>query len=395
MPDTPLFPGVFLEEVATGVRTIEGVATSVAAFVGTFPQGPLDRPVQVLSLADFGRVFGDPDEASAACDGVRRFFLNGGTAAYVVRVGAATAAALCGARADGTGLFALDSVDLFNVLCLPAAADLPPAELRAVYTAAAAYCEERRAFLLVDVPEIVRDAAAMAAWIAENEALRHRNAAVYFPRLRVADPSRPGPPREVAASGALAGLYARNDVVRGVWKAPGGTDLPLRGVEEPAATLTDGEGTALASLGVNALRRLPGSDTVVAWGARTLAGADSQASDWKYVPVRRLALFLEESVRRGTERAVFEPNAEPLWAEVRRRVGAFLHDLFRQGAFQGRTPQEAYVVRCGSDTMTQEDIDRGMVNVEIGFAPLRPAEFVVIRIGQWRGARARPYQPIP
>ncbi len=394
MPGTPIYPGVFLEEVATGVRSIEGVATSVAAFVGTFPQGPLDRPVQVLSLADFVRVFGDPDEACAACDSVRRFFLNGGTAAYVVRVGAASAAALCGARADGTGLFALYSVDLFNLLCLPTAANLPPAELRAVYTAAAAYCEERRAFLLVDIPETVRDAAAMAAWIGENETLRHRNAAVYFPRLRVADPQRSGPPREVAASGALAGLYARSDVARGVWKAPGGTALPLRGVEEPAHALTDGESATLAALGVNGLRTVLDHGTV-AWGARTLAGTDAAASDWKYVPVRRLALYLEESVYRGTEWVVFEPNAEPLWAEVRRRVGAFLHDLFRQGAFQGSVPGEAYAVRCGRNTMSQEDIDRGIVNIEIGFAPLRPAELVFIRIGQWRGARARPYQPIP
>ncbi|HEX5757585.1 MAG TPA: phage tail sheath subtilisin-like domain-containing protein [Thermoanaerobaculia bacterium] len=392
MPGTPIYPGVFLEEVATGVRSIEGVATSVAAFVGTFPQGPLDRPVQVLSLADFVRVFGDPDEACAACDGVRRLFLNGGTAAYVVRVAAATAAALCGTRADGTGLFALDSVDLFNLLCLPAAADLPPAELRAVYTAAAAYCEERRAFLLIDVPETVRDAAAMAVWIGENEALRHRNAAAYFPRLRVADDS--GRPRKVAASGALAGLYARSDVARGVWKAPGGTALPLRGVEEPAHALTDGESATLAALGVNGLRTVLDHGTV-AWGARTLAGTDAAASDWKYVPVRRLALYLEESVYRGTEWVVYEPDAEPLWAEVRRRVGAFLHDLFRRGAFQGSTPGEAYAVRCGRDTVSQEDIDRGIVNIEVGFAPLRPAEFVVIRIGQWRGARTRPYQPIP
>ncbi|HVF59188.1 MAG TPA: phage tail sheath C-terminal domain-containing protein [Thermoanaerobaculia bacterium] len=392
MPGTPSFPGVFLEEVATGARSIEGVATSVAAFVGTFPQGPLDRPVQVLSLADVGRVFGDLDGASAACHGVQQFFVNGGAAAYVVRVGAATAAALCGVRADGTGLFALDSVDLVNLLCLPEAADLPLAELRAVYTAAAAYCEERHALLLLDPPGSVCDAAAMRAWIVENDALRHRNAALYFPRLRPADPPGQGASREVAASGALAGLFARNDVVRAVWKAPAGTGLALRGVEEPAAALSDGESTALASLGVNALRRLPGSDT---WGARTLAGIDTQASDWKYVPVRRLALYLEESVYRGTEWVVFEPNAEPLWAEVRRRVGAFLHDLFRQGAFQGSVPGEAYAVRCGRNTMSQEDIDRGIVNIEIGFAPLRPAELVFIRIGQWRGARARPYQPIP
>ncbi len=389
MPGTPIYPGVFLEEVATGVRTIEGVATSVAAFVGTFPQGPLDRPVQVLSLADFVRVFGDPDEACLVCDAVRRFFLNGGTAAYVVRVAAATAAALSGTRADGTGLFALYSVDLFNVLCLPEAADLPPAEMRAVYTAAAAYCEERRAFLLVDIPESVRDAAAMQAWVAENEALRHRNAAVYFPRLRV-----PGRPRDVAASGALAGLYARSDVVRGAWKAPGGTALPLRGGEEPAHALTERDGATLAALGVNGLRTVLDHGTV-AWGARTLAGTDAQGSEWKYVPVRRFALYLEESICRGTQWAVFEPNAEPLWDEVRRRAGEFLHDLFRQGAFQGSTPGEAYYARCGRDTMTQEEIDRGVVNIEIGFAPTRPAEFVVIRIGQWRGARARAYQPIP
>jgi phage tail sheath protein FI len=124
----------------------------------------------------------------------------------------------------------------------------------------------------------------------------------------------------------------------------------------------------------------------VSWGARTARGADVMADDYKYVPVRRLALFLEESLFRGTQWAVFEPNDEPLWAQIRLNLGAFMHTLFAQGAFQGRTPREAYFVKCDSETTTQNDIDLGRVNIVVGFAPLKPAEFVIIQIQQIAGA---------
>ena len=149
-------------------------------------------------------------------------------------------------------------------------------------------------------------------------------------------------------------------------------------------SLTDAENGVLNPLGLNCFRVFPVYGHVC-WGARTLEGSDQQASEWKYIPVRRLALFLEESLYRGTKWVVFEPNDEPLWAQIRLNVGAFMHTLFRQGAFQGKTPQEAYFVKCDKETTTQEDIDRGIVNILVGFAPLKPAEFVVIKISQKAG----------
>ena len=169
-----------------------------------------------------------------------------------------------------------------------------------------------------------------------------------------------------------------------MWKAPAGTDAVLRGVQALDVVLTDPENGVLNPLGMNCLRNLPAFGPVV-WGARTLRGSDQLASEWKYIPVRRLALFLEESLYRGTQWVVFEPNDEPLWAQIRLNVGAFMNNLFRQGAFQGRTPREAYLVKCDAESTTQNDINLGIVNIIVGFAPLKPAEFVIIKIQQLAG----------
>jgi hypothetical protein len=179
----------------------------------------------------------------------------------------------------------------------------------------------------------------------------------------------------------MAGIIARTDAQRGVWKAPAGTEASLRGVRELSYKMTDNDNGRLNPLGINALRTFPVIGRV-AWGARTTAGADQLASEWKYTPVRRLALYIEESLYRGTQWAVFEPNDKPLWAQLRKSVGGFMQTLFRQGAFQGATPSEAYLVKCDSETTTQADIDRGIVNIVVGFAPLKPAEFVIIKIRQ-------------
>jgi hypothetical protein len=188
----------------------------------------------------------------------------------------------------------------------------------------------------------------------------------------------------VGASGTIAGLYARTDATRGVWKAPAGIEAALRNVPDLDYRLTDPENGQLNPLGFNCLRTF---DVIgnVCWGARTLVGADQLASEWKYVPVRRIALFIEESLFRGTQWVVFEPNDEPLWAQIRLNVGAFMQNLFRQGAFQGTTPRQAYLVKCDAETTTQNDINLGVVNILVGFAPLKPAEFVIIRIQQLAG----------
>ena len=214
--------------------------------------------------------------------------------------------------------------------------------------------------------------------------MRHRNAALFYPRLKTPDPLDEFRLHDRGASGTIAGLFARIDSSRGVWKAPAGTEAALRNVSELDDVLTDQENGTLNPLAINCLRNFPIFGNVC-WGARTLEGSDQQASEWKYIPVRRLALFLEESLFRGLKWVVFEPNDEPLWSQIRLNVGAFMQNLFRQGAFQGKTPAEAYFVKCDKETTTQNDIDLGIVNVVVGFAPLKPAEFVIIKIQQMAG----------
>lgn len=279
------------------------------------------------------------------------------------------------------GLYSLDKADLFNILCLPPSApagDLPDG----LWSTALDLCHRRRAFLLVDPPR-ERRVADIADWLGtlglSGEAAR--SAALYFPRIRRSDPLRDGTTGEFVPCGAVAGVMARTDATRGVWKAPAGVDSGLTGVSGLVLPMSDADSGRLNPKGINGLRTFPQAGTVV-WGARTLRGADALADDYAYVPVRRLALFLEETLYRGTQWVVFEPNDEPLWSQIRTSLSAFLQDLFRQGAFQGRTPREAYFVACDGETTTQYDIDRGVVNVLVGFAPLKPAEFVVIGIQQ-------------
>jgi uncharacterized protein len=290
-----------------------------------------------------------------------------------------------------TGLHALDDVDLFNILCIPRAVALdtgPPwTNFQAVTSAASAYCRQRRAFLAVDIPPVVAGVQAMQTWMAQNSTLRDNNAAVYFPRIMIPDPLNQNRLRNVGASGTIAGLYAQTDVNRGVWKAPAGTEAVLRNVSQLAYNLTDDENGVLNPLGINSLRSFPIYGNIC-WGARTLNGADVIASEWKYIPVRRLALFLEESLYRSLKWVVFEPNDEPLWAQIRLNVTAFMQDLFRQGAFQGSTPQQAYLVKCDGETTTPTDQNNGIVNIIVGFAPLKPAEFVIIQIRQLAGQLA-------
>ena len=252
---------------------------------------------------------------------------------------------------------------LFNLLVVPGD---PPAGVAA---AAVSLAEERGAICILDPP---------AAWATVDQAVagasasafpRSPNTAMYFPRL-----AGPGPARGPA--GAVAGVFARSDVLRGVWAAPAGVEAALRWVEELSVPVSDAENGRLNPLGVNCLRNFAGAGPVV-WGART---TDDTGADWKYVNVRRTALFLEQSLSRGLEWAVFEPNDEPLWGRIRAEAGAFFDDLFHRRAFAGSTPRDAYFVKCDRDTIRQDDIDTGVVNVVVGFAPARPGEFVRLTI---------------
>ncbi|MGH7059030.1 MAG: phage tail sheath family protein [Stellaceae bacterium] len=292
-----------------------------------------------------------------------------------------------------TGLYALQRVDLFNLLSIPdatrAAAGNPSAldtsvDPNSIYAAAISLCRDRRAMLLVDPPPAVNDVASAVDWKTSGLTVHQENGAAFFPRLRLPDPANQYQLRTFAPSGVVAGLYARIDATRGVWKAPAGTEATLTGVQGVVYKLNDLENGVLNPLGLNCARIFPIYGPVM-WGARTLVGSDAEASQWKYVPVRRLALYIEESLYRSTKWAVFEPNDEPLWAQLRLNIGSFMHDLFRRGAFQGSTPAQAYLVKCDKDTTTQSDIDNGIVNILVGFAPLKPAEFVVIQIQQLAG----------
>src|SRR5690606_39195899 len=249
------------------------------------------------------------------------------------------------------GLYALEQADLFNLLCIPPyrastdATDVHPG----VISAAASYFEKRRAMLIVASPKewTSKDAARESFTDDDNDAVgtRSRNAALYFPRLSLPNPLRDNQFETFAACGAVAGVFARTDGSRGVWKAPAGLDAALVGVPRLAVPLTDAENGELNPLGINCLRSMPAGGRVI-WGARTLRGADQLGDEYKYIPVRRTALYIEESLYRGLKWAVFEPNDEPLWAQIRLNVGSFMHNLFRQGAFQGSSPRDAYFVRC-------------------------------------------------
>ncbi len=293
-----------------------------------------------------------------------------------------SSAHVLGEDAPRTGMYALRNADLFNLLCLPlaswSASATSPDPL--LWNSAMTFVEEERAFLIMDPPEEWATAAAATAAVT-TFATRSDNAALYFPRVMAADPLQEGRAAEFPPCGVVAGIMARTDAQRGIWKAPAGIDATARGVVELTTKLTDVQQGTLNDFGVNAFRSFPVYGTVL-WGARTLSGANVLASEWKYVPVRRLALYLQESLYRGTQWAVFEPNDEPLWRELRLAIGSFLHGLFRQGAFAGASPAEAYFVKCDRETTTQADIDLGIVNVLVGFAPLKPAEFVILRIQQ-------------
>jgi phage tail sheath protein FI len=525
MPPTLTYPGVYIEELPSGVRTITGVATSITAFVGFALRGPVNTPTRVQSFAEFDRVFGGLWIGSTMSFSVLQFFLNGGSDALIVRaihdsgttaqqdtkatlaiggfklearnegswgsnlrvridydtrpidttipgesattlfnlsikdmatgiveafLNVATMpehpryvtrileeqSKLVRVQAPGTvpaarptdngavalgadpfanststafgtdghegtvhnetdvvpaspnkkGVYALDSADLFNLLVIP------PVLREGVLTAgsraaASTYCRDRRAIFIVDPdpswdePSDIAGGSSLTTFIAGMEP---RNAALYFPGVRMTDPLKDGATDVFPPSGVIAGVIARTDGTRGVWKAPAGQEATLAGVQALAVKLDDPANGQLNPLGVNCLRTFPAPGSVV-WGARTVAGHDRLASEWKYLPVRRTALFLEESLYRGTQWVVFEPNDVPLWAQIRLNVGAFMNTLFRQGAFAGTTPKEAYFVKCDAETTTQDDVNLGIVNIVVGFAPLKPAEFVVIKLQQMAG----------
>lgn len=520
MPVSLTYPGVYIQEIPSGVRTITGVATSISAFIGWASKGPVDKAQRIFSWQDFERYFGGLDARSLLGYAVASFFANGGTDAYVIRLvnkgdeenpdkaipatvtikvtnddkieltaknpgewgnyyriktkkrsdddkkfrlqifffdkpnpddsnesdtpvpdklGVVVESfenlsmdpndrryvqsvieeesTIMGAKVignsisppedttellkvtggkDGTVLvpntsifekyltnpegdvLPLNQVDLFNILCVPGETN------ETVLSKLEGYCRKRRAFLIVDSKEVDTFATLQNGPNSTITGVNSINAAFYFPWLIVPDPLKENRPKNVPPCGFMAGIYSRIDANRGVFKAPAGIEASLTGIIGTKEPINDMENGTLNQKAINCIRSFPVYGTV-AWGARTLQGNDEIGSEWKYIPVKRLALFIEESLFRGTKWVVFEPNDEPLWAQIRLNIGAFMHNLFRQGAFQGSKPQDAYFIKCDKETTTQNDINLGIVNIIVGFAPLKPAEFVVIKIQQMAG----------
>jgi hypothetical protein len=274
-------------------------------------------------------------------------------------------------------------VGLFNLLILPRAEGQTDAARQAFWGPASAFCALKRAFLLVDPRSDWGNVATAETGVNQIRiGVETRNAAAYWPRLRVANGTPAG--QAIDPSGSIAGLMARTDGNRGVWKAPAGLEATLRGVIGVERQMSDPENGVINQVALNAIRVFPAG--VVSWGARTLVGFDGSGNiDDKYIPVRRTMLYIEESLFRGLRFAVFEPNDEPLWAQIRLAAGSFMNGMFRQGAFAGAKASDAYFVLCDGTTTTANDINLGIVNVIVGFAPLKPAEFVVLTVKQIAG----------
>jgi hypothetical protein len=365
------------EPPTTPPPTAPHLPTADTAFIDFFSTGPTNTPTSITSFTAFQETFGGLDPRSEASYQIQQFFNNGGQTAVVLRIAPEPstkpfAPALKSALTDLTAPF--------NLLCVPATANLAPADMHDIMLAAQTLCATRKAFYIADIPpaSIVSNPSAIEAWFANTGLAAHDYAAIYYPRLNVPDALHQNAPREIGYSGAVAGIYASTDNARGVWKAPAGTSAVIPGAT-PVFLIDDTTNGRLNSLAINSIRRFPTYGTVV-WGARTTAGANTSDSEFQYVNVRRLAIYLEQSLYAGLQWVVFEPNGPALWASIRLAVTSFLMNLWQQGALQGSHSQQAFFVKCDATTMTQSDIDNGRVNIQIGFAPIRPAEFIILTI---------------
>jgi phage tail sheath protein FI len=379
--------------------TIIGAETSVTAFVGRTPQGNVNDPTLIESFADFEHIFGGVASDLPLTYAVRDFFQNDGKKAVIVRLtkpggsgsGTLDVPSYLGSEEEKTGIYALlNEGVVFNLLCIPPdthGGDVPPV----VYQAALTLCVRQKAFLIVDPPAAWTGKAeeATAKALAGFESLgldepAGRNGAIYFPRVKGFDPMRGGEVGTFVPCGIVAGIMARTDANEGVWKAPAGTGAAINGIASLDVALNDDQNGQLNSIGINCLRTFPGIGSVV-WGARTLRGSDELEDEYRYISVRRLSLYIETSLNQGLQWAMFEPNDAILWANITLTVENFMTELFREGAFAGATPKDSFFVQCDATTTSPEDIVQGIVNITIGFAPVNPAEYVVLNLEQIAG----------
>lgn len=352
-------------------RTIAGANTSVGAFVDFFPEGQVSSVTMVQSVGELERQFGALKPGNEAGYNVKQFFVNGGNEAWITRlVGSNDAATIIGDSVTKTGLYSLDRVESFNLLCLPRLSDT--SEATTLMRVAGAYCERRRAILVMDVPKNLSASNTIVEWASSLTFAGKRNVALYYPGITTLEQ-----PAGMSLTGTVAGVIARVDLQAGVWKAPSGPAATLMNVNGFEREIFAQEATVLNDAGVNPLRYFPSGSRLI-WGARTL----SNDPEWKFLPVCRLALYIEESVFLGTRWATFEPKGEPLWAQVRIHVINFMQNLYVSGALMGSKPDEAYFVKCDKQTTTQEDLNNHVFNIQIGFAPMRRAEFVILNVRQ-------------
>lgn len=382
-----LAPGVFVEETSFRSKSIEGVSTSTTAFVGFTRRGPLAvaRVPQLLtSFAEFEGIYGGlndlsfPPKTNHLAHAVRAFFDEGGRRLYVARVRSPSARAKESLKDWQGALDRLATLPDVSIVAAPGATERGPFA-DSIQSRLIAHVEASGAwrFAVLDIPQNKTPSEA----IAYRKRFESKNAAFYYPWIQVANPSfRPGdlPASQslfLPPSGFICGIYARSDVDRGVHTAPANEVVrSATGFERPIA---QAQQESLNPAGVNCLRFFAGRGNRV-WGART-ASADPE---WKYVNVRRYLTYLEHSIDRGTQWAVFEPNDEPLWAAVRSAISGFLYNEWTNGGLLGRKPEEAFFVRCDRTAMTQNDLDNGRLIALVGVAPIKPAEFVIFRIGQ-------------
>lgn len=384
-----LAPGVYVEETSVVHGPISPSPTSTTAFVGATLKGSLHTATEVSSFAEYRDAFGPASSASPVSLAVLHFFSNGGRKAVVVRAAPASTrgrtrvgfADVIGEAGKGTGIHALGKSPSPGLLVTPDAGAMTLREHGSLVKAVLTYCVEHRIFYIVDVPRSrprQDSVESVIDWAKRSGALRHPNAAVYFPRVRTSDPSGKSSSILVPASGAVAGVFARTDIQRGAWQAPAGTRARLLGIGGVETDLSEDQMERLQRVAINSLHPFPGRG-ILAWGARTFESIGS-GSEWMYVPVRRILLFIERSLDEGLSWTVFEPSGEALWAQIRLSVSSFLNHLFRRGAFAGASAREAYFVKCGLGTTTPSDVRNGRVVVVVGFAPLKPAEFVILHL---------------
>jgi len=498
-----LSPGVYVEEVDSGSRPIEGVGTAVAAFVGLAETGPFNTPTLVTNWSQYMQVFGDFVEGTYLAQAVYGYFQNGGGACYIVRIGAGgeekvaaaeltsghdggvlgaykvkaleagaagndltvevadsaqpneegsfklvvkkngqvaetfdpvatkkgktnvvtvvnaqsqlirieetsktaieavnkgsislagggsavpsriNAADYLGDSATRTGVGGLEAIDEVTMLSVP---DLMSAYqkglidlegVKAVQLGMITHCELMGDRMAILDPPPALNAQEIKNWRVEEAGYDSKYATLYWPWIKVFDPAS-GTNTHVPPSGHMAGIWGRNDDTRGVHKAP--ANEIVRGAISLEINITKTEHDLLNPVGINAVRAFPGRGIRV-WGARTLSSDPA----WRYVNVRRLFNYLEESILQGTDWVVFEPNDANLWAKIRRTIAAFLVNEWRKGALFGATPNEAFYVKCDGETNPAEGIDAGQVICEIGIAPVKPAEFVIFRLSQFSG----------